>query len=271
MRFVRVVFLSLCILPGVAFSGQAPRPNQNRTTQKAATASTNTNGADSHVTPEVVPPRAAFADVLLTYHASITPAAAEVAKPTSPKNKAAARIGSERVPAEQNNKAKATVQQNYKAEVVTTSLGSLRSDILARIPPGDEPLKQYIEARFPRTPATQTGYISEDDLKLVNGEAEGLVMELRSMEGFTVDLMVRSSPRNATFTYVPAFQKENELSIQTDDTIQQMWRGPYVSTVQVEGYWPVTSKFNTVSQKGDVLECTLVPKNSPEGGQCALK
>jgi len=266
MTFLRVVFLSLCVLPGVPFSGQAPGP----TTQKAAAASTNTNRADPRITREVVPPRAAFADVLQTYHASIT-AAAEVAKPASPKTKAAAKIGSEKVPAEQNSKAKATVQQNYKAEMVTTSLASLRSDILARIPAGDEPLKRYIEARFPRTPATQTGYISEDALKSVNGEAEGLVMELRSMEGFTVDLMVRSSPRNARFTYVPAFQKENELSIQTDDTIQQMWRGPYVSTTQVEGYWPVTSKFNTVSQKGSVLECTLVPKSAPEGGQCALK
>ena len=269
MRFLPVVCLSLCILPGAALSGQAAGARPNAAAQKTPAAIGDRNSTYTHATLEVAPPRVAFADVLQTYHASIAASAAEVAKPPSPKAKAAAKT--EKVPAEQNNKAKATIQQNYKAEVVNTSLGSLKSDIMAKIPPGDEPLKQYIEARFPHTPATQTGYISEDDLKSVNGETEGLVMELRSMEGFTVDLKVKSTPHNARFTYIPAFQKDTELSIQTDDTIQQMWRGPYVSTVQAEGYWPVATKFNTVSQKGDVLECTLVPQIGPEGGECALK
>jgi hypothetical protein len=254
MRFASSIFLSVSLLSGMFFAQTAPMKS-----------------AVSHAAQVAVPPRDAFATVLQTYHASLSPAqmrAAEVVKPGA-ENRAAVRAGSEK---NATTQAGTPAQARfYEAKSVNASLVSLKGDILAKVPADDKPLKGYIEARFPHAPSTLTGYISEGQLQSVNEGTEGLVMELRSMDGFTLDLKVKSNPPKARFSYVGEYQqKEDELSIQTDDTIQQLWRGPYVYTVEVEGYRPVTSKFNTVNQKGDTLECTLA-KGTLEGGECVLK
>jgi hypothetical protein len=272
MRFAWIGFLSIRFLSAAAFGQLATPPPQQAVPQKAPVQDAHKTSSASRVAQNVLAPNEAFANVLQTYHSSLGQAAAEVVNPTNPKATAAARIGAERYPASQNAKTQVVTQQKYKAEVVKTSLASLKSDILSQVPPDDEPLKHYIEARFPRMPATQTGYISEVELKSMDGETEAFVMELRGMEGFTLDLRVKSTPPNANFTYVGEYQqKQDELSIRTDDTIQHLWRGPYLYRVDMVGYRPVTSSFNTISQKGDTVECMLVATDGPEGGECSLK
>lgn len=272
MRFAWRFCLSICLLSGAAFAQLAAPPSQETVPQKAPAQDAPTKSAALRVGQNVLPPNEAFANVLQTYHDTLRRAAAEVGKPTDPKAAAAARIGAEGTPASQDAKSQVVTQQKYKAEVVKTSRELLKADILSKVPSDDEPLKHYIEARFPRIPATQTGYISEVELNSMNGETEVFVMELRSMEGFTLDLRVKSTPPNANFTYVGQYQpQEDELSIRTDDTIQHLWRGPYKCTVGMAGYKPVTSTFNTVSQNGDIVECVLVPTDGEGVGECNLK
>jgi hypothetical protein len=238
------------------------------------TQGTPANMASSRVAKIAIPPSEAFSNVLETYHASLGQAQTRAVKvvAASPEDRAA-------TPVEPARKVRAlptkVVQVKfYEAGAVNTSLTSLKSDILTKVPVDDKPLRHYIEAKFPSTPAAQNGYIAESDVDLANKSAEGLVMELRSAGGFALDLKVKSNAESARFTYVGEFDpnpQDDELSVYTDNTIAQMWRGPYTYAVSRKGYWTVRDKFNTIVQKGDTVECSLVAKQEPEGGQCILK
>jgi hypothetical protein len=254
MRFACGIFLAVSLFSGIALTQTAPAKS-----------------AASRAAQRV--PSEEFATVLQTYHTSLSSAqtrAAEVVR-SDPENRAAVRVGSEKNPVAQTGKPAQT--KFYEAEAAEASLVSLKVDMLAKVPANDKPLKRYIEARFPSTPPARNGYISESDMESTNEAAEGLVMELRSLEGFAVDLKVTANAEHARFSYVGAFDPDgrDELSIYTDNTIPQMWRGPYAYTATKKGFWPVKDTFNTVSQKGNTMECTLVSTKEPEGGQCILK
>jgi len=262
MRFAKRILLYILLFVSTCFA-QQKTPN--------VAGATRVNSKISRATELAIPPKEAFASVLDTYRASINNEETQAIRVVRP---GVANARAEYVPPAAARSGKLVGEKTYKAEVVSSSLASLKGDILSKVPANDAPLRHYLEARFPATPVGKEGFVSEAEMHTVNDQVEGVVMELRNADGYTLDLKVTSpNTERARFSchaeYPPDASDEDPVF--TDSTIQAMWRGPYLYKVEKKGYWTVTDKFNTISQKGDTLECHLVLSSQPEGGECVLK
>jgi hypothetical protein len=231
------------------------------------------------------PPNQAFGSALAKYRASMgevkpvsRPPVADITKPAATasgsKQKGAMAGAQVAQPEGSRSTAAREAQKFYEAKAVNTRLMSLKEDIFATIPKDDLPLRRYVETQFPKAIVAKDGYINEADVKAADDSAQQIVMQLRDLEGYQMDLKVKSNVEGARFSYISQFDTDptNQLSLRTDGMVSGMWRGPYKFTLERKGYWPVNDTINTIVERGDTVKCELVMiKGNERGGECKLE
>src|SRR5438477_2692985 len=166
-RFLVLPILCCCLAMSAfqvpAEQDAAPRDTYGPIQQKYYAALSQVPAARREVNAVVTPPNSASAS------AARSRASASSAAPAS------------RSAAASNDVYATKVQRKfYNATELNSALSTLKGDILKAIPAQDEPLKHYVEARFPRPLSDDFGYVTEGEVARANKIIDALIGYLRS-------------------------------------------------------------------------------------------
>lgn len=144
----------------------------------------------------------------------------------------------------------------YNIDDVNAVVLQTSSEIMARIPADDSPLKSYVQRRLPKQ-------VEGTELSVAKHEGDNIFSQLRSLldtltalQSLRLNLQINSSPPHALFELVPL--SGTRLSSATNGLLTNVYRGEYQYTLTKAGYKTISFTINFIDRSGRVLDCNLV-------------
>jgi hypothetical protein len=145
-----------------------------------------------------------------------------------------------------------------------------RTNVLAKVPTPDIPLKTYVGDQLPKPVPESAGFVSKENGETYLQAIENLLAKLTRMPTFRFDLTVRSQPDRARFDLIPSVG--SGTSTTTNDTLTNVYRGVYTYTVTKSQYKTLSFDIDFIDRSGTTLECQLLPVSDPSPGlPCQLR
>jgi hypothetical protein len=160
----------------------------------------------------------------------------------------------------------------YSTSDVNFILSGIRTDSFARIPPDDEPLRQYLARRLPEPieDLESSGFVPKERAESFFESIKDVLTKLMKVHSFVIDIKVASTPSQARFELVPTMGAS--ISTTTNDTITNVYRGEYTYVISKAGYKEVTEHLNFIERSGTTLECQLLLTSDEQSAlPCKLK
>ena len=151
---------------------------------------------------------------------------------------------------------------HYPAGQLNSVLAGTRQQLLDSLPADAAPLRAYVMQNFPASvPNVPSAKLI--DMKTcgpILNNANDLLNTLKSINAYRLDLVVDSTPAGALFELTPV--AGDKLARASRGTLTNVWRGVYNYTVVKDGAKTITGTIDLVREKGNVLHCNFVPKDS---------